>query len=134
MPFDFSQNWQITASTQFGDFDEVSGGEDDINITDYVPGGARRALKIQGTGSYTDVTISRAYAPDRDASIIDWFNLNKVGLAPPMTVTKRVVNHQGILVDTIIYRQCKAKSLKTPDGKAGDNSMAMIALTLSVED
>ena len=131
---DYIQQWQIVATLgEFGQFDEVSGGELDINITDFTPGGSRSAKKVLGTSSYTDLVLSRNWDPSRDASLVDWANQSALGLADSRSVTKMSYNKQGVVIDSIVYRVCKVKNIKTPDGKNGDNSVAMVQITLSVE-
>jgi len=127
-------HYQIIGSLgEFGDFEKISGGEPQLAFTPWTQAGARQADNIPSTHSYTDIVLERAYKPDQDAPLRDWFNRYKDGQDTPRTVTKRVqANVGGIVIDSFTYPVCKPTSVKMPDGTAGDGSLAMVTVTLKV--
>lgn len=130
------QGWQVVASlAEFGDFDDITGGEKSQNQTDYTPAGSRTATKLEGTYAVGDITLSRAFDPVRDLPVVDYFNKYMRGKEQPRTIVKKYLDAQG--VDTgrrTSYSPCKPKSVKVPDGKSGDNAPAMFSITFGVED
>lgn len=130
----FAQNSDIFAVMgEFGTFDTITGGELTQNTTEYTPGGLRTALKLPGTYTYSDITLTRVWDPLRDGSLVDWAKRNmRDGIPEPRQVTKMTKTQQGIIQDFKTYLVIP-KALKTPDGKNGDNTMAEISITLAVE-
>lgn len=125
---------QITASLgEFGEFEQVSGGELDITNTDYYQAGARSPARIPGTYMYSDIVLSRAHDPNRDGAVVDWVNRYNAGLETGRQVIKITRNHIGFVIDQTTYAVCKPKGLKFPDGASGDNAVTDIQLTLAVE-
>lgn len=127
-------HYQIIPSMgEFGDFEKISGGEPQLAYTPWTEAGARMATNIPSTHSYTDIVLERAYKPERDTVLRDWFNRFKNGQELGRTVTKRTQNNIGVVVDSFTYPLCKPASVKMPDGTAGDGSLAMVTVTLKVD-
>lgn len=127
-------HYQIVGSLgEFGDFEKISGGEPSLQFTQFTEAGARQATNIPSTHAYSDITLERAYKPDRDTALRDWFNRYKNGQEQPRSVTKRVQNILGVVIDSFTYPTCKPTAVKMPDGTSGDGSLAMVTVTLKVE-
>lgn len=127
-------NQVIATLGEFGDFDKVSGGKLQIAYTSYTEAGSDTATNIKATYSYTDIVLERAYKPDRDTALRDWSNRFKNNQDTPRSVVKRVQNAQKLVVDTMTYPICKPVGVDMPDGTAGDGSIAMVVVTLKVEN
>jgi hypothetical protein len=128
------QHYQIVATlAEFEDFDSFSGGEFDIAQTDYTPAGRKAPIKLPGTHSFTDVTLSRAFDPTRDRKLIDWFNRYQAGQETHRSCVVKFYSAQGVIIDSMTYPICKPQKITTPNGKSGDNTPAEISITLSVE-
>ena len=124
----------IASFGEFGDFESISGGETDVATNDYYEAGAKTPHKVTGTFSYSDITLTRAFNPIRDSQLIDYERRFKNGLDGPRNVTKQFLTPIGTPYGLpMIYPNCKIKAMKTPDGKAGDSTIAEISITLSVE-
>ncbi len=117
---------------EFGTFDTVSGGELQQTVTDYTPGGSRQARKLKGGFKYSDIVLTRAWDPGRDNAVVDWMKRSIVdGIDDPRTLTKHTKTAQGGVADTKSYNVVPSMQ-KLPDGKAGDDSVAELSITLSV--
>lgn len=124
---------RITASLgEFGDFEKISGGVKNTQFTPFFEGGEQSAKHLRGTHEYSDIVLERAYRPARDKPVKQWDDQFARGYEVGRTVTKTVRNAQGIVIDTIIYPICEPTSVELPDGIAGDNSLAMVKVTLKV--
>lgn len=127
---------QVIASlAEFGDFEEITGGEIDGVKTDYYEAGRLSPRKIPGTHSYTNLVLTRAYDPARDTALIEWVTNVLLGTRPDRrrTCVKQVVNALGVPIQTIVYPNCEPTHIKTPDGRAGDSTIAQIVVTLAIE-
>lgn len=127
--------YQIVATiAEFGDFDNVDGGNPQAPATDYFPAGARIAQKLQGTMSVGEITVARGYDPERDKTLIDYCNAFWRGsLVQPRPITIKEKNAQNVVVATRDYAACKPVSLSLPSGQSGSNGVAMISVTWAVE-
>lgn len=127
--------WQVVASlSEFGDFDNVSGGNPTTQHTDYTPGGERTPRKLPGTTSYGNITLTRVYVPARDKALVAWWKAYSNGLEQPRALTKRFLNAQKIPVNSMTYPAVRPESVELPDGQAGSSALAEIRITLAVED
>lgn len=127
-------HYQIVGNLgEFGDFEKISGGEPALQYTSFTEAGARSSTNVPSTHGYSDIVLERAYRPDRDTPLRDWFNRFKMGQEQGRSVTKRVQNAQGVVIDSFTYPTCKPSAVKMPDGTAGDGSLSMVTVTLKVE-
>lgn len=121
----------VASLAEFGKFEEIDGGELDIQENDYYPAGAQTPDKLLGPHTYTDITLQRGYDPRADDPIEDWVKAYKLGKELPRTLTITSSNAQGVIVKTRSY-EAKPKGYAPPGGKAGDGSVGMMRLVLSV--
>lgn len=130
------QKWQVVATLgEFGDFEEKTGGDLESTITPYYPAGAKTPEKLEGTHDVTDLVLTRAYDPARDAKLIDWVKKAlRTGKDNTRNCVVKYLNSFGVVERTETYGTSKVKTLKTPEGKSGDSSPSMLVLTLAVED
>lgn len=118
---------------EFGDFEGFDGAEFDIQTVDHYPAGAQSPEKLTSTGTYTDVTLTRAYDPSRDAAVEDWFAAFQAGRENPRTVSVSYLNQLGVPERTRTIGPCKPKNVMPPGGKSGDGTPAEFKVVLSVE-
>lgn len=125
---------QISATfAEFGEFEEVTGGDSNqVQVEHYDPG-AQSATLIPGTHSFSDLVLTRDYDAQRDRRLIEYVDRYMNKLEGPRTVTRTTRDQQGRVIDTITYSVCKPKTLGLPSGRAGGNDMARISITLGVE-
>ena len=131
------QSWQIVASVleeSIGDFDEVSGGDVQQNVVSQWQGGSQAPQPVQSTYSISELTLTRNFIPSRDLALLDYINRAKIGAAEPLTVVKKYFNLQGIFVGSETYVGCIFKDSKSPDGKAGDDTISHISVILVPTD
>jgi hypothetical protein len=128
------QKYLIVANiVQFGDFEGVTGGELDRTVTPHFEAGANSPKKIMGTHDYTDIVLTRGFDPDRDGELDNAFRASsEAGLDFYVTCTKTFFNSLKFPQFQQSYL-CKMKSVQTPEGTAGDSSIANITVTLAVE-
>lgn len=125
----------VASFSTFGDFDTISGGTLQTAVTDYTPAGATTADKLLGTTSTDNITLTRAFDPSRDNDLIEWYKTARSGADQSQrSVTKRMLNQIGAVIDSRTYGPCKPVSLDIPGGTSGDNSVANITLVLAVKD
>lgn len=118
---------------EFGEFESITGGDPVGNFVPYFPAGSKIPRLISSTGQYTDIVMTRAYISGRDNQLIEWWKRQLSGADPvPRTAVKQFRNALGIVEDTLQW-QVNIKEVKTPDGKAGDNNIAEISVTLAVQ-
>lgn len=118
---------------EFGDFEGISGGDPNVNPTAYFEAGARTPRPIFGVGQFNDITVTRAYISGRDNQLVEWWKRRLAGTDPtPRRLVKKFRNALGIVEDTQTFL-VHVKDVKTPDGKAGDNTVAEVSVTLFVE-
>lgn len=118
---------------EFGEFETITGGDPVGNFSEYWPAGARFPRMISYTGKWNDITISRAYVSGRDNQLIEAWKRRQNGQDPaPKQVVKQFRNALGIVEDQITW-QGYISDVKTPDGKAGDQTIAMISVTIKIE-
>lgn len=130
----FSKKSDVTATLgEFGIFDEYSGGAFQIQHTDYVPAGKKAAIKLPGTHAIDDITLGRAFDPNRDLALLDWYNKYQQGKEQHRTCVIQYLNPQGGVQKTVSHPRCVPKTLTMPQGKSGDNSVAEVVLVLGVE-
>jgi len=133
MAFDPIQQAFVVASLgEFGEFENVTGGIPTTAYVEHFEGGAKTPEHLPGTTSYSDIVLERAYKAGRDEALVNWHKLYLNGAEGPRTVTKQFRNYQGAVVGFETYAVCKPVSVETPEGKAGDNSVAMVKVTLKV--
>lgn len=131
---DVMTHGQIVATLgEFGDFESVTGGDPVQNMTDYYEPGARTPRKISFTGNFNDVVLTRAYVNGRDNQLVEWWKRKLAGVDPlPRKLVKKFRNALGMVEDSQTF-QVHVKDVKTPDGKAGDNTIAEVQVTCAVE-
>ncbi len=117
---------------EFGEWEGVTSPELDITTDNYYPAGARTPLKLPSIGSFTDITLQRAYDPSRDAAVEDWVMRYLNGLEGPRNLTVVVLNDQSAVQATKTYI-VKPMGYKAPDGKSGDGAVSEFTLKLSCE-
>jgi len=127
------KNYQILGRlAEFGEWEKVQSPELDIVTDNYYPAGARTPVKLPSTGSFTDVTLQRAYDPSKDNAVEDWVMRYLAGLEGPRNLTIVVLNDQNIVQATKTYK-VKPMGYKMPDGTSGDGGVSEFVLKLSVE-
>jgi hypothetical protein len=117
---------------EFGEWEGVTTPELDITTDNYYPAGARTPLKLPSIGSFTDVTLTRAYDPSKDNAVESWVMRYLNGLEAPRNLTIVVLNDQNIVQTTKTY-VVKPMGYKAPDGKSGDGNVSEFTLKLSCE-
>lgn len=127
-----AQSGVVGVLGEFGEWESISGGIPTTAYQEHYEAGARTPDHVEGTTSYTDLVLKRAWRSDRDKRIVDWHNRFKDGLETPRTVTKQLRNYQGIPETIETYAVCKPVSVETPEGQSGDNTIGMITVTLKV--
>lgn len=122
----------IARLAEFGEWEGVTSPELDIATDNYYPAGARTPIKLPATGTYSDITLTRAYDPSKDNAVEAWVTRYLNGLEGSRNLTIIVLNDQNIVQATKTY-VVKPMGYKAPDGKSGDNNMAEFTLKLSCE-
>ncbi len=118
---------------EFGEFEQVTGGDPNIAPTPYYQAGAKTPRPIYGTGTFNDIVVTRAWVSGRDNQLIEWWKRRLAGVDPlPRRLVKQFRNNLGIVESTQVYL-VHVKDVKSPDGKAGDNTVAEVQVTLLVE-
>ena len=121
----------ICSLGEFGDFEVVSGGQPNTAFTTYFQAGSKVPDELPGTTSYDDMTLERAFIPDRDLPLKQWYEQFKLGLEFERTAVKRFQSFNGAVIGQESYT-VKPMRVDTPDGKAGDSSVAMIRVVCKV--
>jgi phage tail-like protein len=116
----------------FGKFEVITGGDPVTNYTEHYDGGERTPEHVPSTTTYTDITLERAYVPERDAALTAWHAAFMLGTERPRNVTKNYLNFLGAVTRAETFAECKPVSVVTPDGQAGSNEIAMVRVTLKV--
>lgn len=117
----------------FGDFESITGGDPNLAPTEYYEPGARTPRPIYGTGKFNPATVTRAFIPGRDNQLVEWWRNRLAGVdTVPRRLVKKFRNVLGVVESTQTF-QVHVTDVKTPDGKAGDNTVAEIQVTLYVE-
>jgi hypothetical protein len=122
----------IARLAEFGEWEGVTSPELDIATDNYFPPGARTPLKLPSTGSFTDITLTRAYDPANDNKVEAWVMRYLNGLETPRNLTIVVLNDQNIVQATKTY-VVKPTGYKAPDGKSGDANISEFTLKLACE-
>ncbi len=123
----------VVTVSEFGDFEQATGGDIKVNVTPYFEAGSKVPRKITSTGDQSDLVVTRAYRPGRDRDLIEWVAHVRDGTdTAPRTAVKKYLNALGVVVDSQTYL-VRAIDVKTPDSKAGDTAIAEIQVTLAVE-
>jgi hypothetical protein len=117
---------------EFGEWEGVTSPELDITTDNYYPAGARLPVKLPSIGSFSDVSLTRAYDPSKDNSVEAWVMRYLNGLEGPRNLTIVVLNDQNIVQTTKTY-VVKPMGYKAPDGKSGDGAVSEFTLKLSCE-
>lgn len=117
---------------EFGEWEGVASPELDITTDNYYPPGARLPVKLPSIGSFSDVSLTRAYDPSKDNSVEAWVMRYLNGLEGPRNLTIVVLNDQNIVQTTKTY-VVKPMGYKAPDGKSGDGAVSEFTLKLSCE-
>jgi hypothetical protein len=127
------KGFQIIASlAEFGTWEAVTQPELEIQQDDWYPPGSRFPVKLFSTGKFSDITLTRAYDPGRDAKVEDWFFRYVNGLEGPRNLMVAVLNDQNVVQSTKSY-VVKPLSVKSPDGKSGDGGLSEFTIKLSCE-
>ena len=127
------KGFQITASmAEFGEFETVDSPELDITVDDYYPPGARLPQKLPSIGKFSDITVGRAYDPQKDNAIEDWVKRVLNGTDRERNLTIFVFNDQNALQVAKTYL-VKPMGTKPPAGKSGDGAIAQFVVKLAVE-
>ena len=118
---------------EFGEFESMTGGDPISNPTDYFEPGARFPRKIFQNGNFNDAVVTRAYISGRDNQLVEWWKRSMSGVDPvPRRLVKNFRNALGIVEDQQTFL-VRVKDVKTPDARAGDNTVAEVQVTLAVE-
>ena len=126
--------WQVVATLgEFGQWDSISGGGISITHTDYTPAGERSPRKLPATFTIGDITLSRAYVPERDNEVNAWVLRYKEGLDAGRVIIICLLNDQKVVVQTRTYALGKPMSLEFPEGMSGGAGLAEIKLGLACE-
>lgn len=126
------QSGVVATMAEFGDFEKVSGGIPTTEFGAHFEAGARIPDQIPGTTTFTDMVLERAYRADRDQALVNWHKQYFNGNEGPRNVTKRISAYNQAVIASETYR-VKPVSVETPEGVSGDNTIAMVKVTLKVE-
>jgi hypothetical protein len=126
------QSGVVATLAEFGDFEKVTGGVPTTEYSAHFEAGAKIADQIPGTTMFTDMVLERAYRAERDQALVNWHNQYLQGAEGPRNVVKKISAYNQAVVASESY-QVKPVSVETPEGVSGDNTIAMVKVTLKVQ-
>jgi hypothetical protein len=114
-----------------GVFDKLTGGEADSEETKYRPGAMAAQLSLGGSTSVSNITVSRAFDPERDGPLLP-FLLASRGLKQAVA-SLQPLDQDRKPYGRPIVRQGKLKTVKSPEHDSEGNAAAMLELEISTD-
>lgn len=112
-----------------GTFDKLTGGDADSEDTKYRPGAMAAQLSLGGATSVSNMTVSRAFDPERDGPLLP-FLLASRGLKQAVASLQPLDSDRKPYGRPIV-RQGRLKMVKTPEHDSEGNAAAMLELEIS---
>ena len=115
-------------------FQEVSGLDADVDVTEYRHGDSPvfSKIKMPGLKKYSDVTLKKGHFT-KDIKFFEWFNKNTLNTIERKTVTIMLLNESG--QNEIVWTLTNAfpKQVKGTDLNSGSSDAAIETLVLAHE-
>jgi hypothetical protein len=111
-----------------------TGGELNQVVVDYFAAGRNSPQKLAGVHSHGDVTLTRAYEPQRDRPVKEWVQAFADGRATSRSLTFRFKNAQKQVIDTLTFPVVVPVTWTPPEGAAGDSEVSNMTLVVAVQD
>jgi hypothetical protein len=114
-----------------GVFDKRTGGDTTVASVKHRPGGMGPEKSYRSLPTYSDLTTSRVYEPERDHELVRW--LQNIAGSVRAQVVEQPLDEDGNAWGTPVTWSGRLTNVKPGQVDSGSNSVRMFELDVAVE-